>query len=343
MSIVFCPRNNWMAEFVVPALAVAAVAAMTLTLAGQPIPNISEMFTFLFPKEIWDPLLQWLWPGFSFATIMAWILGITYAIVFYAEKTWRIPGAWNPWVLFWIVVTLFVLFLLVAWYISPVKIFGVEIMSTTPETCTGQKSSLEAGLCYNNCKPGYHGAMTSCYADSVNIGVGTPVGLEPCGDEYRTEGLVCSNIRWDGCKHNTVIGCIGGLVGDMYGRLNNGGVCPGPSDFGGDFDTEYRKWKRANDKGDPVVDPVTGKTETPAQAAAANHKTPEDIAFLGEDKHTNKIDGLCYKKCPAEYPVSMPGFPYLCYKGGELLYDRGVGDPPRLFRLFGKYAFPPFS
>jgi hypothetical protein len=154
---------------------------------------------------------------------------------------------------------------------------------------------------------------------------------------------VCSNIHWDDHKYETIIGPIGGLVGDMYGRLDHGGVCPGPSDFGGDFDTEYRNWKRAKDKGDPVVDPVTGKTETAAQAAAANHKTPEDIALIGKDKHTHKIDGLCYKECPPEYPVSMPGFPYLCYKGGPLLYDRGVGDPPRLFRLFGKYAFPPFS
>jgi hypothetical protein len=332
-----------MAEFIVPSLAVAAVAAVTMAWTNQSIPNISDAWTFLFPKEIWDPLLQWLWPGFSFVWIMAWILGITYAILFYAEKTYPIPGAWNPWVIFWIVVTLFVLFLVIAWYISPIKIFGVEIMSTTPNTCTGQKTSLEAGLCYNNCDPGYHGSMTSCYADSVNNGAGTVVGLEPCRDGYRTEGLVCSNIHWNGCKYNTVIGCIGGLEGDMYGRLDHGGVCPGPQDFGGDFDTEYKNWQRAADKGEPTIDPATGQTETDVQAAAANHRTAADIAYIGTDKHSEKIDGMCYKKCPAEYPTHIPGMPYLCYKGGALFYDRGVGDPPRLFRLFGKYAFPPFG
>ena len=302
-----------------------------------------DIWSFLLPPDIWNPILNWMWPGFLAASTIFWIGGFVYIVLLYGEKTYTIPGAWNPWVIFWIVVTLFVLFLVIAWYISPVKIFGVEIISTTPDTCTGQKSSLEAGMCYNNCKAGYHGSMTSCYADSVHIGVGTPVGLEPCREGYRTEGLVCSNIHWDGCKYKTVIGCIGGLVGDMYGRLDGGGVCPGPSDFGGDFDTEYRNWKTANDKGNPVVDPVTGNTETPAQAAAANHKTPEDIAFLGKDKHTHKISGMCYKECPPEYPVSMPGFPYLCYRGGPLLYDRGIGDAPRFFRLFGKYAFPPFG
>lgn len=332
-----------MSEFVLLSVAFAGVAAVTLAWSGQDIPNVSDMWTFLFPKEIWDPILGWMWPGFSFAWIMFLIIGITYAILFYGEKTYTIPGAWNPWVLFWIVVTLFILFLVIAWYISPVKIFGVEVMSTTPNTCVGQKSSLEDGLCYNNCKPGYHGAMTSCYADSVNVGSGTVVGLEPCMGDYRTEGLLCSSVRWNSCKWNTVIGCIGGFDGNVYGRLDKGGVCPGPQDFGGDFDTEYKNWRRASDKDDPIVDPVTKKSETAAQAAAANHKTPEDIALIGTDKHTEKVDGMCYKKCPAEYPERIPGMPYLCYKGGPLFYDRGVGDIPRLFRLFGKYAFPPFG
>lgn len=339
-----------MSEFVVPSLAFAAVAAVTLAGTGQDIPNISDAWTFFFPKEIWGPLLGWMWPGFAFAWLLLCVVGITYAVLFYGEKTYNIPGAWNPWVLFWIFVTLFILFLVIAWYMSPVKLFGVEVMTTTPDTCVGQKSSLEGGLCYNNCKPGYHGSMSSCYADTVNIGPGTMPGLEPCYGDYRTEGLLCSNVRWNGCKWNTIIGCIGGFEGNVYGRRDHGGVCPGPDDFGGDFDTEYKKWKAAHDKGDPVVDPVTGKTETSAQAAAANHKTPEDIAFIGTDKHTEPIAGLCYKECPKGGWTHVPGMPYLCVRTKEnsndpvdLSYDRGVGDPPRLFRLFGKYAFPPFS
>jgi hypothetical protein len=46
---------------------------------------------------------------------------------------------------------------------------------------------------------------------------------------------------------------------------------------------------------------------------------------------------LCYKKCPPDKPHHIPGLPYLCYKGGPLLYDRGVGSAPALFRLLGKY------
>jgi hypothetical protein len=55
--------------------------------------------------------------------------------------------------------------------------------------------------------------------------------------------------------------------------------------------------------------------------------------------HPEKVDGLCYKKCPKEFPVRMAGFPYLCYKGGPILYDRGVGKIPCTLRLFDKCMF----
>lgn len=343
VSIVFCLRNNWMSAYILPVMAFAAVAAVTMAQTGSGVPNITEMWTFLFPADIWDPILAWIMPGFSAVWVMFLVMAITYIVILYGEKTYTFPGAWNPWVIFWAFLTLFIVFLVVAWYISPVKLFGIEIMSTTPNTCVGQKSSLEAGLCYNNCKPGFHGALTGCYADSVNVGTGTVVGLEPCTGDYRTEGLLCSSVRWNSCKWNTVIGCIGGFDGNVYGRLDSGGVCPGPQDFGGDFDTEYKEWKRMHDKPDPTIDPTTKLPETDEEAAAAGHKTSGDIAALGTDKHTKKEGGMCYKECPPEYPERIPGMPYLCYKGGPLSYDRGVGDIPRLFRLFGKYAFPPFG
>jgi hypothetical protein len=131
-----------------------------------------------------------------------------------------------------------------------------------------------------------------------------------------------------------------GLVGNVYGRLDDGGVCPGPQDFGGDFDSEYKKWKTANDKGEPTVDPSTGKMETLAQANKVGHKTCDDISEVGTGKHTEMVDRMCYKKCPAEYPEHVPGMPYLCFKGGELSYDRGGGQAPPLYRFFGKYTFP---
>jgi hypothetical protein len=332
-----------MSAYILPVMAFAAVAAVTMAQTGSGVPNITEMWTFLFPADIWDPILAWIMPGFSAVWVMFLVMAITYIVILYGEKTYTFPGAWNPWVIFWAFLTLFIVFLVVAWYISPVKLFGIEIMSTTPNTCVGQKSSLEAGLCYNNCKPGFHGALTGCYADSVNVGTGTVVGLEPCTGDYRPEGLLCSSVRWNSCKWKTIIGCIGGFDGNVYGRLDSGGVCPGPQDFGGNFDGEYKEWKRMHDKPDPTIDPTTKLPETDEEAAAAGHKTSGDIAALGTDKHTKKVDGMCYKECPPEYPERIPGMPYLCYKGGPLSYDRGVGDIPRLFRLFGKYAFPPFG
>jgi hypothetical protein len=185
---------------------------------------------------------------------------------------------------------------------------GQEIYSTTPNTCRPNKPSQEAGLCYQSCKPGFHGAVTMCVADSQNIGVGTPIGLEPCPNGFNTEGLICrepltgGNCRtwWDGCASRLPGwmggGCMGGAKtqcepirgGRLKGRLDNGGVCPGPG---------------------------------------------------GGDDHVDRVDGLCYKKCPKELPVHIPGMPYLCYKGGPLTYDRGVGDIPALVRLFKSYYF----
>ena len=57
----------------------------------------------------------------------------------------------------------------------------------------------------------------------------------------------------------------------------------------------------------------------------------------GPRENTERVDGLCYKKCPPEKPQHIPGMPYLCYAGGPLLYDRGVGSAPALLRLMGKY------
>jgi len=59
----------------------------------------------------------------------------------------------------------------------------------------------------------------------------------------------------------------------------------------------------------------------------------------GPRENTEKVDGLCYKKCPEDKPRHVPGMPYLCYKGGDLSYGRGVGRVPPLFRALKKYTF----
>lgn len=60
--------------------------------------------------------------------------------------------------------------------------------------------------------------------------------------------------------------------------------------------------------------------------------------------HPDKIDGLCYKKCPKEggnpaFKEHLPGMPYLCGPPGPLSYDRGVGKAPAILRFGGKYPF----
>lgn len=293
----------------------------------------------MFPPDIWTPIGEYLSTSASIAFVIGTVLALLYAGLVYADTTKTIPGAWNPWVIFWIVIVCAVIFLAIAWAISPLKLFGVEVLTTAPNTCVGIRGSSEGGLCYENCKPGYHGLGVRCYADSVNIGSGTVLGLEPCPVEtdgqgaWVNMGLTCTRWKRECNRWGTDIighwwtGCI-----ETVGRLDHGGQCPGPQDFEGNYDDEIKKWKEASDKKPHIPD-----------AAVDGHQTCADVAEIGTDKHTERIDGMCYKKCPAEYPEHIPGMPYLCYKGGELSYDRGGGLVPAMFRIFGKYAYTPIT
>jgi hypothetical protein len=299
----------------------------------------SGISDILFPSDIWDPIRGLIGTQLSFVFGFLIMSAVAWLVLLYLEKTKNSCGAWNPASIGWFIVCIVVIFLLIAWWIGSLSLGGTEILNTTPNTCAGDYGSLEAGMCYKKCKDGYHGAATMCVADTFNIGVGTVVGLEPCRDGYRNEGLLCSSVRGDGCAWKLFGACMPGIVGDVYGRLDHGGVCPGPQDFQGNYDDEYKKWKRANDKPDPVVDPATGQVESLDAANKAGHKTCADISEVGTDKHTDKIDGMCYKPCPPGQQ-HVPGMPYLCYRGGDLTYDRGIGHAPSLFRFFGKYTWP---
>lgn len=168
------------------------------------------------------------------------------------------------------------------------ELFNISIFGE--DTCKpGQEK--DAGLCYTKCRDGYNGVGPVCWAKSENIGIGTPIGLEPCPNGWYTEGLICREpLGWNSrCVYwgfGNWTGCANG--GRLKGRLDGGGICPGPG---------------------------------------------------GGDDHTDRIAGLCYRRCPKELPNRIPGMPYLCYKGGELAYGRGVGAIPQMLRLFGKYTF----
>ena len=112
------------------------------------------------------------------------------------------------------------------------RLFGWEVYSLTPFTCPPERSDLDAGLCYVPCRDGFRGVGPVCWAKSQGIGIGTPVGLEPCPDGWANDGLICrepiSCKSIGDCFSGRGCGCSGG---NLRGRLNNGGICPGP---GGD-------------------------------------------------------------------------------------------------------------
>ena len=184
---------------------------------------------------------------------------------------------------------------------------GRKVVSTTPDTCQDPNSEYEGGLCYQRCKPGYHGVGPVCWADTVGIGAGVPVGLEPCNPGWTNSGLTCNEpLRWNNCKFRGLFNeCWGGLEGGrIQGRLNGGGICD------------------HQDKGN-LPDHLVDKTDPKNYIAT----------------HPDRVDGLCYKKCPPEKPNRVPGMPYLCMAGDTLSYGRGAGTVPGIFCIFGWCPF----
>ena len=194
--------------------------------------------------------------------------------------------------------------ILLFFFYFPREHFGIggrEILNIGPflneDTCKPNEE-LQAGLCYTKCRAGYHGVGPVCWADSENVGIGTVIGLEDCPKGWFTEGLICrepitgggcttkcdGNWSWSdgGYCHTRCEPIVGGR---LKGRLDNGGVCPGPQ--GGDYH--------------------------------------------------DRVDGMCYRRCPKKLPKHIPGMPYLCYIGGDLSYGRGVGKIPAMIRIAGKY------
>ena len=184
---------------------------------------------------------------------------------------------------------------------------GYEVASMGPNTCPPRnakhKTELQAGLCYEPCRAGFHGVGPVCWADSEGVGVGKPVGLEPCPAGWSNDGLICREPIYNDCSWKGLFGeCWGRLRGGrLRGRLDGGGICDWPSDRG-----NLPSW---------LVD------KSKKQWVAT---------------HPDKVDGLCYKKCPKHLPVRIPGMPYLCYRGGPLSYGRGVGEIPPIFSALNR-------
>ena len=180
---------------------------------------------------------------------------------------------------------------------------GTRVFSTTPDSCPKEKSDLDAGLCYEPCDPKYIGVGPTCRAETVSIGIGKAVGLEPCNPGWANDGLICREpLRWNSCKLRGLFNeCWGGLEGGrLQGRLNGGGIC--------DHQNKGNLPDHLVDKSDPKNYIAT---------------------------HPDKVDGLCYMKCPKDMPNRVPGMPYLCFEGNRgLIYGRGVGEVPPLWRFW---------
>ena len=211
---------------------------------------------------------------------------------------------------------------------------GNEIVSTYPNTCPPDRSDLDALLCYPKCRPGFHGVGPVCWADSQNVGVGIPVGLNPCPEGWTNTGLICNEPITNDCSWRWLGVCWGRLRGgNLLGRLNP--YCPDPfRKAGNGYNTSEDDcvWPK-----DVTVFPshlrdyarrMRGKRYPKSMGVCSGRGS------LGNGEHLDYVDGLCYKPCTdPKLPVRIPGMPYLCYKGDGLSYGRGVGKVPNVLRL----------
>jgi len=217
---------------------------------------------------------------------------------------------------------------------SPVGLFGFPILSTYPNTCPNTHPTRDGLLCYKPCPSGRHRVGDVCWADTKENGAGTPLGLEKCPDGWNNWGLVCQEPIRCGLKDGWLLQCTGG---NLKGRLDNGGNCPGPQDAGGlpAYDDWYDRWKKAFDK-----KPRTSKKCSEPTGAHGDERTCEEEKLVKEGVHTDRVDGLCYKPCP-EGMAHVPLMPYLCIKreadGKPMRLDYYDADSkvPSMVQLFG--------
>ncbi len=196
---------------------------------------------------------------------------------------------------------------------------GTEIFSTYPNTCPPGKEDLDAGLCYPRCKAGFHGVGPVCWADTVNIGVGKAIGLNPCPPGWHNDGLTCREPIYNDCSWEWLGVCWGRLRGgNIRGRLDP--YCPEKRRKAGDgYDTANHHC---------VVDPKNANSPRYAKTRGVCEGPGATSA-----NHPDYVDGMCYKKCPENLPAHVPLMPYLCYKGEGLSYGRGVGVVPSIVRI----------
>ena len=179
------------------------------------------------------------------------------------------------------------------WPIIPTTVKKIIRTNTgVPVSECGPNQDKDAGLCYDKCQEGYHGVGPVCWQDTQGVGIGTPVELEDCPAGFRTDPLTCQkdlHCTGGGC-HTWECGRLRGAFGEDWGPR----WCSG-------------------------CDPVTCSGPETKGRLDNGGKCPSD---------REKIDGLCYKRCPDGWE-HVPGAPYDCRKIGApgMSIPRGVGKP----------------
>ena len=274
--------------------------------------------------------------SFGFFAMVWWGLFMD----FRAQKVPVLYAAIGP--LIAILVMLALLFIVVVFFssmVSPIDIFGYPIVHTYPGTCPPTHPELNGLLCYKPCPSGRHRVGDVCWADSVENGLGTAIGLEPCPDGWETWPLTCRHpISFDPIDTSHFPWTGGGAHGgETIGRLDHGGVCPGPQDAGGlsGFDDWYKRWKAAHDKKQR-----TKKTCNEPAGVHDGERTCEEQKLVDGAPHVERIDGMCYKSCPSGM-THVPLMPYLCVRteadGTPMRLDYYDADSkvPSMVQLFG--------
>lgn len=230
---------------------------------------------------------------------------------------------------------------------------GYELLNFK-NTCPLDRPEEDAGLCYERCRPGYKGSGPVCWLETVNVGVGVPVGLAPCPSGWTNMGMTCTQpIQCGSVKSALEEGgknflknpfsifksvasffeqCSGGRT---VGRLNP--FCP--DKYRMDPNTRRdRRGPRGWD-GKPFAETPNGYDIEQSKCRISKEQEYTKTRGVCEgpgaitSEHPDYINGLCYRKCPEDKPFHVGGAPYLCSVGGNLSHTRGVGTIPPIVRI----------
>ena len=181
-------------------------------------------------------------------------------------------------------------------YINLTKKFDTVVGEVPSETPPGYDK--QGALAYPACKAGYNGVLDRCWASIQKVNtVGRIPDKAGCPNGWRDDGTSC----WDDVK-TTGGGC-------------RGGGCHTDCSWGGWMNTVLN----CSTSCEPVTcDPIV------TTGSGTIKMTLFDRQSCGWDE--DKIDGLCYKKCPAGME-HVPGAPYDCRTIGDISYSRGAGEP----------------